>query len=126
MGFAAAAAQEFDVPASTTQTRCRWSMRGKRSDAPARDGRGRKTGHLLLGNRPPASERQSRDARCLGRELQAAGCRQAKACDLTNNGSEALLSQSLFHDGQHIALMKGFGIDDTIRVQSRIHEAGSE
>lgn len=126
MGFAAAAAQEFDVPAGTAQTRCRWSMRGERSDPPARDGRGRKTCQLLLGNRPPAPEHKSRHARGLGRELQTAGRGEPEPRHFADDGGKALLPQALFHGGQHLALAKGLGVDHAIGMQARIHETGSE
>lgn len=126
MGFAAAAAQKFDVPAGTAQTRCRWSMRGERRDAPARDGRGWKARQLFLGNRPPAPQRKSRHARGLGRKLQAAGCGEPEPRHFADDGGKALLPQSLFHGDQYLALAKGLGVDHTIGVQARIHETGSE
>ena len=126
MRFAAAAAQEFDAPSDAAQARGRRSMRSKGRDAPACDSRGGEARQLLLGDRPPAPQRKGRHARGLGRQLQTAGCGQAEACHLTDNGGKAFLAQALFHSGQHVALMKGLGVDDTIGVQARIHETGSE
>ncbi len=114
------------MPAGTTQTRCRWSMRGERRDPPARDGRRGKSCQFLLGDRPPAPERQSRHARGLGRELQAAGRGETKPRHLADDGRKALLAQPLFHDGQHLPLAKGLGVNHAIGVQARIHEPGSE
>jgi hypothetical protein len=45
---------------------------------------------------------------------------------LANDSGETLLAQALLHDGQHIALAKGFGIDHTVRMQARIHQARSK
>ncbi len=126
MRFAAAAAQEFDAPSDAAQARGRRSMGSKGRDAPACDSRGGEARQLLLGDRPPAPQRKGRHARGLGRELQATGCGQAEACHLTDNGGKAFLAQALFHGAQHVALMKGLGVDDTIGVQARIHETGSE
>ena len=101
-------------------------MRREGSDPPARDGCGRKTGQLLLGDRPPAPQRKRRHARGLGRELQAAGCGEPEPRHLTDDGGKALLPQTLFHDGQDLPLAEGLGVDHAIGVQARIHEARGE
>ena len=95
-------------------------------NAPARDGRGRQARQLLLGDRPPTPQRQRRHARVLSGQLQAAGCGEAEARDLADDGGKPPLPQSLLHDGQHVALTKGLGIDDAIRMQARIHKARRE
>ena len=101
-------------------------MGGEGRDAPAGDGSGGQARQLLLGHRPPAPERKSRHPRSLGGELQAAGCGQAKARYLADDGGEPLFAQTLLHGGENISLAEGLSIDDAIRVQAGIHEAGSE
>ncbi len=45
---------------------------------------------------------------------------------LADDGGKALLPQALLHNGQHLALAKGLGIDHTIGMQTRVHQTGSE
>lgn len=114
------------MPSGTPQTWCRRSMRGEGRDAPPRNGCGRKACQLLLGHVPPASKRKSRNARGLGRELQTAGCGEAEACHLANHSGKPPLPQAFLHDGQHLALAKGLGVNHAVGMQAHSHQARSE
>lgn len=114
------------MPSGMAQTRSWRSMGGEGRNPPACDGRGWKACQLLLGCCPPATDDESRHARRLGCELQAAGRGQPQAGHLADHGGKPRFPQALLHDGQHIGFAKGLGIDDPVRMQSRIHQSGGK
>ena len=93
-----------------------------RRDAPARRRGVRLAGKVFFGGGVPAPDDERRHSALAGAELQAARCIQRNAGDFTDDRSQALAFQALFHRGQYVAVLPGLAVDDSVMIEADTRE----
>src|SRR5215831_9565431 len=108
--FTPAGAQQLHQPALPIQAVESLVGRRMRRDAPARRRGVRLASKVFFGGGVPAPDDESRYSALASAELQAARGVQRNEGDFTDDGSQALAFQALFHRGQYVAVLPGLAV----------------
>jgi len=124
VGFATAAAGEFNAPLGAAESDEGQRGGRRRRDAPAGQRRRGLAYATLVSLRPmlPAADNERCDATCFGGQLQAAGGCQPEARNLCDNGSKAAVAQTLFEGGQNLGVSPRLAVEDPIGMETRTRE----
>ncbi len=89
-----------------------------RRNAPAGRSGVRLAGKDFFGGGVPAPDDERRHSALAGAQLQAARCIQRNAGDFTDDGSQALAFEALFHRRQYVAILQGLTVDDPVMIEA--------
>jgi len=121
----AALADERDLPAGAADTVVRQGRCGRPGEPPAGE-RGRRLGERVIPGPAPAPEHQRRRAALLGGELEPARRGHRHPPDLADHRREAAMAHPLLDHREHLIVAPAFGVNETIRGQPRLRQAGRE
>ena len=125
MRLAAALSDQIDPPARATNAFDREGSRGRGGDSPTGDGGGRH-GERIAPLAGMALEQQRNCLAALGRKLQPAGIGHRGALHLADHRAKPAMPDPLLHQREQFGIIPGLGIENALRREPRLVQAGRE